>query len=109
MIKTTAFFFPLLTIVFLCGCSGKPSEKDINKKLLQEYVCGETARVNNLKIVRTEKTESTGNPPVFRYTVRGEVIWPEGCAETGATAISGKKEKFTKVVTLIKTEEGTWQ
>ncbi len=72
--------------------SGKPSEKDINKKILLEYVCAETAKVSDLKILKTEETGSTGNPPVFRYTVSGEVAWLDGCTEMGPNTTAGAKK-----------------
>ena len=74
-----------------------------------DYVCAETAKVNNLKILKTEETESTDAPHVFRYTVSGEVEWPEGCKETSTNTSAGTKEKFEKQVVLAKTEDGNWQ
>lgn len=98
----------LFIIALLYSCSGKPSDKDISKKILLEYVCNETAKVNDLKIMKTEETKSTDGPHVFTYTVRGEVEWPDGCKEMGNTA-AGTKEKFEKQVTLTKTDDGAWQ
>jgi hypothetical protein len=97
------------SIIFLYSCSGKPSDKDISKKILLEYVCAETAKVNNLKILKTEETESTGGPHVFTYTVSGEVEWPDGCKEMSTNTVAGTKEKFEKQVMLSKTEGGNWQ
>jgi hypothetical protein len=108
MTKSTSIIILVFTI-FLYSCSGKPSEKDINKKVLQEYVCAETAKVNNLKILKTEETESTPDTHVFSYTVTGDVIWPDGCTELGTNAQPGAKEKFEKVVTLYKDDDGNWQ
>ena len=99
----------LTSISLLYSCSGKPSEKDISKKILIEYVCAETAKVNNLKISRTEETESTGGPHVFNYTVSGEVEWPEGCKEMGTNTPAGAREKFEKKVVLSKKEGSNWQ
>lgn len=96
-------------IVLLYSCSGKPSDKDISKKILFEYVCNETAKVNGLKILKTEETESTDGPHVFTYTVSGEVEWPDGCKEMGTNTAAGAKEKFEKQVVLSKNEEGSWQ
>ena len=73
-----------------------------------EYVCAETAKVNNLKILKTEETESTDGPHVFNYTVRGEVEWPNGCKEKTNTS-AGTKEKFEKKVVLSKTNDSNWQ
>ncbi|MDB5206024.1 MAG: hypothetical protein JWR72_1099 [Flavisolibacter sp.] len=109
MAKANPFFLCFPLIALLTGCSGKPSKKDISKKILQEYVCAETAKVENLKILKTERTESTGIPPVFRYTVRGEVAWSGGCSERGTKTTAGTKEKFEKLVILYKTEECNWE
>ncbi len=109
MTKATALFLSVFVTCLLLSCSGKPSEKDINKKILLEYVCAETAKVDDLKILKTEETESTGNPPIFRYTVTGEVAWPDGRTEMGTNTAAGAKEKFKKEVTLAKTDDGDWQ
>ena len=74
-----------------------------------EYVCAETAKVNNLKILKTKETESTGGPHIFDYTVSGEVEWPNGCKEMDKNTPAGTKEKFEKQVVLSKTEDGKWQ
>ncbi|HYO22463.1 MAG TPA: hypothetical protein VER36_08650 [Flavisolibacter sp.] len=109
MAKTIKLFSGLLLLTCICSCNSKPSEKDISKKLLLEYVCNETAKVNNLEILKTEETESTGQPPIFHFTVRGEVEWPNGCQEFGSNTPPGTKEKFERLVTLYKTDEGKWE
>jgi hypothetical protein len=103
-----SFLFCAILLSF-CSCGGKPSKSDISRKILLDYVCNETAKVNNLKILRTEKTESTGEPPMFRYAVSGEVEWPDGCTESGTTTPPGTKEKFERLVTLYQSDEGQWQ
>ena len=99
----------LFLLLSIGSCTGRPSEKDISKKLLLDYVCNETAKVNGLKILKTEKTESTGQPPIFHFTVQGEVEWPDGCQEFGSTTPPGTREKFERLVTLYKTDEGNWE
>jgi len=42
----TKIFASVFALVLLYSCSGKPSDKDISKKILLEYVCNETAKVN---------------------------------------------------------------
>ena len=98
-----------LVLFFLYSCSGKPSEKDITAKLLQQYVCAGAAEVNNLKILKTEETKSTGGPHIFRYTVSGEVEWPNGCTEKGTNTPPGTKERFERLLTLYKAEGGGWE
>jgi hypothetical protein len=107
MIKGIWCLFVVCTFC-LYACSGRPSEADISKKILLEYVCAETAKVGNLKILRTEETEGTDQAHVFRYTVAGEVEWPKGCTEMGTATAPGTKEKFEKLVVFAKTDEG-WQ
>ena len=109
MTRTASFIFYSLLILLLAGCSAKPSEKDISRKLLLDYICNETATVNNLKILSTEKTEITGEPVVFRYSIRGEVEWPDGCTEAGSNTPPGTKEKFERLITLYQTGEGKWE
>lgn len=100
------YFFPL---VILCSCSSKPSHSDIEKKILMEYVCPETAKVNELHIVSTKDAESIMGMKGYQYTVSGEVEWKNGCDEFGTGIAPGFKEKFeNKSVTLIKGEDG-WQ
>jgi hypothetical protein len=95
--------------ILIAGCASKPSKQDISSKLLLDYICNEKARVNDLKILKTEETESTGEPPIFRYTISGEIEWPDGCTESGSNTPPGTKEKFKRLITLYKTHEGKWE
>ncbi len=98
-----------LFIIFLYSCSSKPSNADIEKKVLLEYICPETAKVNNLKIESSKDAESILGMKGYQYTVSGEVIWKDGCNEFGSGIAPGYTEKFAnKSVTLIKTDQG-WQ
>ncbi len=98
-----------VSLIWLCSCSGKPSNADIAKKVLMEYICPETAKVNGLKIESTKDAESIMGMKGYQYIVSGEVEWKEGCKEFGAGIAPGYTEKFeNKSVTLIKTDEG-WQ
>ena len=99
----------ILIVLFLLSCSSKPSKEDISRKLLSTYVCKENAKVNDLKILKTEETNSTGGPHIFRYTVSGEVEWPGGCKENETNTPPGTKEKFNRLLTLFKTGEGNWE
>jgi hypothetical protein len=100
----------LLPLLFLVSCHGKPSDNDIKKKILLEYICAENARVNDLKIVNTKDAESIAGLKGFEYQVEGEVEWTGGCQEFGAMLPPGHKEKFTdKSVFLIKGEDGIWR
>ncbi len=101
--------FPCLIVFFIFSCKSKPSNADIEKKVLLEYVCPETAKVNSLEIIKTEPATSIFGLKGFQYVVSGEVEWPKGCTDFGTGLPAGYKEKFdSKTVTLIKTEEG-WQ
>ncbi len=51
-------FLVVCSVLFLASCSSKPTSKEISKKILLEYVCAETAEVNNLKIENTEETKN---------------------------------------------------
>ena len=99
----------LLSSVVLYSCGGKPSEAEIKKKILLEYVCNETAKVNGLKILKTEETETLAGNKAYKYTVTGEVEWPDGCTEFGTRLEPGRKEVFDKVVYLGKDMEGNWR
>ena len=108
MAKKIAFVV-LITIVLFCSCKSKPSHADIEKKVLLEYTCAETAKVNSLEIVKTSPTTSVFGLKGYEYLVSGEVEWPSGCTEFGTGLPSGYKEKFeNKTVVLIKGDEG-WQ
>ena len=104
-----AQYIAVAALLTLIGCANKPSQKNIEKKLLQDYVCKETAQVNKLKILKTEETRSTGGPHVFTYSVTGEVEWPDGCKEMGTNTPAGSKEKFNRLVTLYKSADGGWE
>jgi hypothetical protein len=97
------------TILAISGCADKPSQKDIEKKLLQDYVCRETATVNHIKILKTAETKSTGGPHIFTYTITGEVEWPGGCRDTSTNTPPGTKEKFNRLLTLYKSDDGKWE
>ncbi|MEP6683774.1 MAG: hypothetical protein ABJA35_10960 [Parafilimonas sp.] len=98
-----------ITILFFYSCKSKPSEADISKKILLEYVCPENAKVDNLKILDTKKTESFLGLPALQYTVSGEVEWMNGCDEAFGNLPVGYKEAFDrKTVTLVKSDNG-WQ
>lgn len=102
-------FISLLLVAALGSCNNQPSEEDIARKVLDDYVCKQTARINNLKILRTEKTASTGKATIFRYTIQGEVEWPGGCTEGGNKTPRGTKETFQRLITLYKAENGGWE
>jgi hypothetical protein len=104
---TNCLYLFLALLAF--SCSSKPSEKEISKKVLMEYVCPDNAKVNELKIVKTEQTENLIGQPAYRYTVNGTVVWPDGCNEFGTGIQPGTSEKFEKTVTLSKGENGDWQ
>ena len=102
-------FLCLILLVFIFGCKSKPSGKDIERKILLEYVCAEKAKVNSLEIVSTSPTTSLFGYKGYEYVVSGEIEWPTGCTEFGTSLPSGYREKFdNKRVVLIKGEDG-WQ
>jgi hypothetical protein len=102
-------FLCFISLAFIYSCKSKPSGKDIEKKILLEYVCAETAQVNSLEIVSSSPTTSLFGYKGYEYVVSGEVEWPTGCTQFGTSLPSGYKEKFdNKRVVLIKSEDG-WQ
>jgi hypothetical protein len=102
-------FASLITLLFFCSCKSKPSDADIEKKVLLEYTCAETAKVNSLQIIKSSPTTSLLGFKGYEYLVSGEVEWPSGCTEFGTALPAGYKEKFeNKTVVLIK-GEGGWQ
>lgn len=108
MRKTTKFLFFNILLTALVGCTARPSEDVIKQKILSAYACDEEAIINDLKILRTEETKSTGGPHVFTFSVQGTVEWPKGCTTTGSNILAGAKEKLEKTVTLTETDDG-WQ
>lgn len=97
-----------ITLLFL-SCKSEPSEDEISKKILMEYVCPETAKVVSLKISDSKETETIIGGKAYAYMVSGEVEWPAGCTDFGTGITAGYKEPFeNKTVTLAKTEDG-WQ
>ncbi len=101
--------FAVVITLFFFSCKSKPSHADIEKKVLLEYTCAETAKVNALEIIKTSPATSIFGLKGYEYLVSGEVEWPSGCTEFGTALPSGYKEKFeNKTVVLIKGEEG-WQ
>ena len=97
-------------VLFMLSCNSKPSDNDIKKKILMEYVCAENAKVSNLKIISTKDAESFVGLKGYEYEVKGEVEWANGCREFGAGIPPGYIEKFDgKKVFLIKGEDGVWR
>src|SRR5687767_7986998 len=109
MIKAITSTFSIVTLLLLSSCSGKPTREDITRKLLEQYVCKDAAEVNNLKVIKTEETRSTGGPHILRYTLSGEVEWTKGCMESGTNTPPGTKEKFERLLTLYKADDGSWE
>ena len=92
-----------------CSCAAKPSETDITKKILLEYVCPENATVEGLKIISLKETRSLLGLPALQYTVSGEIEWMNGCDETFSNMPAGYKEAFqNKTITLVKVNDN-WQ
>lgn len=92
------------------GCSSKPSEDDIKKKILLDYVCAETATVNDMTVVSVKDAESIFGLKGFEYQVSGEIEWTEGCRQFGTGLPPGHKEKFQdRRVFLIKGEDDVWR
>lgn len=74
-----------------------------------EYVCMETAEVENFKVIDKRDAETVSDAKGYEYTVSGEVVWKDGCKEFGTGTPPGFKEKFeNKKVYLVKTE-GEWR
>lgn len=96
-------------VVLFSSCKTTPSHKDIEKKILFEYACAETAKINSLEIVKSSPTTTLFGLKGYEFIVNGEVEWPAGCTEFGTSLPSGYKEKFdNKRVVLVKSEQG-WQ
>ncbi len=92
-----------------CSCKSKPTEQDISKKILLDYVCPENAKINGLKVLDTKETQSLFGLPALQYTVSGEIEWSNGCDEAFGNLPAGYKEAFDrKTVTLVKNDNG-WQ
>lgn len=96
--------------ILFAACSSKPSASDIKRKVLLEYVCYETAKVNNLEVIEEKDAQALSGNEAYEYVVSGEVEWPSGCREFGTGIPVGGKEKFNKKsVFLVKTDKGDWQ
>lgn len=109
MTRYITAFMLLSASLFLYSCSGSPSEGDIKKKILLEFVCNETAKVNGLKILETEETETVAGRKAYRYKVSGQVEWPSGCTEFGTRLEPGRTEEFEKNIYLGSDGNGNWQ
>jgi len=106
----TIFIYCLFLLSFsLYSCKKKPTDADISKKILLEYVCADNAKVDDLKIIDEKETQNIFGLPAVQFTVSGFVEWINGCDETFATLPPGYKEPFrNKLITLVKNNDG-WQ
>jgi hypothetical protein len=101
------FSFYTIGALILYGCSNKPGESDIKRKIVLDYPCPETVQVSRLEVTSTKETTSFIGLKGYEYTVTGEVFWTNGCNEFGHSLKPGQKEKFeNKIVILIKGDEG---
>src|SRR6476620_12588261 len=107
--KKSSMYIILFAAVFVVGCSTGPSDEAIKKKILLEYVCMETAAVENLKVIGKKQAETISDAKGYEYSVSGEVVWKEGCQEAIRPTPPGYREKFeNKKVYLVETE-GEWR
>lgn len=98
-----------LAMAILVSCTTKPSEQDIRKKLLEEYVCPESAVIRHFEIVQHDEINSDKGERVQRYLVRGQVEWPGGCTDQGFDIPAGRQEGFEQTVFLTEDRNGRWQ
>jgi hypothetical protein len=108
MMRKTIFFTCLISLIVLYSCKGKPSDSDIKKKILMEYTCPETSKVNSLNIISTKDAEAISGVPAYEYVVTGEIIWPKGCNEFGNMP-AGHVEKFENKHVFLAKVDGNWQ
>lgn len=93
----------------LYSCKRKPTNDDISKKILLEYVCADNAKIDGLKIINEKETQSLFGLPAVQFTVSGFIEWANGCDEAFGALPPGYKEPFNnKLVTLVKSDKG-WQ
>ena len=99
----------LFVLSFLCSCNSMPSDDDIKKKILIDYICNGTAKVSSLKIVDKKDAESIMGLKGYEFLATGEVLWESGCQEFGSRIPPCFTESLDKKrVVLIKSDEG-WQ
>ena len=106
--KRTTLFNCCFALLIFYSCKGKPSDSDIEKKLLMEYTCPESSKVNSLNVLSSKDAEAISGATAYEYVVSGEIVWPKGCDEFGNLP-PGYIEKFeNKHVFLVKVD-GNWQ
>ena len=104
-------YFPIysMAIILFVSCSGGPSEEDLKKKILQDYVCMEEAIVENLNVESKKDAETVSGTKSYEYTVSGEVVWGEGCDEGLRPTPLGFKEQFSNKKVFLANVEGEWR
>lgn len=99
----------LIGLVAIASCNSKPSDEDIQKKLLGEYVCGDNAKLISFKILHSKKSRSFTGEPAYEYLVSGEIQWISDCPQFFNVIPAGYKESFkNKKIFLYKGEDG-WE
>ncbi len=106
--KKGSLLFPLWALM-LASCSSSPSESDIKKKILLEYVCMETADIENLKVLDKKDAETISDAKGYEYTVSGEVVWNAGCQESLRPTPAGYKERLENKKAYLVKSEGEWR
>jgi hypothetical protein len=95
--KKAIFFTCLISLIVLYSCKGKPSDSDIKKKILMEYTCPETSKVNSLNIISTKDAEAISGVPAYEYVVTGEIM------------PAGHVERFENKHVFLAKVDGNWQ
>jgi Na+-translocating ferredoxin:NAD+ oxidoreductase RnfG subunit len=104
------FFILVLIAGALTSCKRKiPAQDDIQKKLLTEFVCPETARIRHFEIVQHDEIKNATGNITHRYLVQGQMEWPSGCNDDGTVIPAGRQQSFEQTVFLTETKNGQWQ
>jgi len=104
--RVITFFCAFLLTCFY-SCKNAPSDDDIKRCLLKDYVCGEYAKVNSMTIVNSSEREFMGINGM-EYIVDGEIEWTTTCQSMIVKVMAGHKETFINKKVFVRKMDKGW-
>ncbi len=102
--------YPFIFVLTLMSCNNHgPSPADVQQKMMLELVCAGSAKITHFEIASQDKIKDASQRTVYRYLVRGQVSWPDGCEELGSGYVHGREQSFEQTVFLSKNKNGQFQ
>lgn len=98
----------LLLVTFSYGCKTKPSNDEIKKCILKDFLCGQSAKINSLTIINSSEREFMGIKG-YEFIVEGEIEWTSDCqAGIMGPVQAGYKQTFANKKVFVRKMDNGW-